>query len=66
MTRLAKAPLKEIMREEGCEIISEKGLLLYRDEVERYAYALANQVKRCATHAGRKTIFVEDVKLAVE
>jgi len=65
MAKLPKAPLREIMKEEGCTKVSAKGVITFREEVERYAYALANMSKACALHAGRTTINEADVKLAV-
>ena len=65
MAKLPKATLRTIMRDEGCQIVSERALIAYREEVERYAYALAEMCNACAKHGGRKTIKPEDVHLAV-
>ena len=66
MTKLPKATLRTFLRDEGVTRISGKGLELYREEVERYAYALANMSLKCATHAKRTTVVEADIKLAVE
>ena len=66
MTKLPRATCRQIMKEEGCELVSRKGLLAYREEVERYAYALANMANACAKHGNRKTILVEDIHLAIK
>ena len=66
MTKLPKATLRQIMREEGCMKVTAKGLEAYREEVERYAFALANMSLKCTTHGNRKTVNDKDIKLAVE
>ena len=66
MTKLSKAPLRQILKEEGGEFVADKALLLYREEVERYAYALASRCVAFSKHAGRKTVYVADVKIATE
>ena len=66
MTKLPKATLRSILKDEGVNRISGKGLELFREEVERYAYALAGMSLKCATHGKRKTVLDADIKLAVE
>jgi len=66
MTKLPKATLRTILRDEGVTRISGKGLELYREEIERYAYALANMSLKWANHAKRQTVNEHDIKLAVE
>jgi len=66
MTKLPKATLRQMMKEEGCIRVSERGLETFREEVERYAYALANMSLKCAKHGKRQTVNEQDIKLAVE
>lgn len=63
--KIAKAPLRQIMKEAGAEVVSEKGLEEYRREVERYAFLLGEMSVLCAKHAKRKKIMAEDIRLAV-
>jgi len=65
MVKLAKAPLREILKEEGAVLVSGRGLEEYRTEVERYAHALAEMAILCAKHGGRKTVKEADIRLAV-
>ena len=63
--KLPKAPLREILREQGGKRVSGKGLEEYRSEIERYAYALAEMTVLCAKHGKRMTVLPDDVQLAV-
>lgn len=62
---LQKTVLKKILKDEGAEIASDGGVVAFRQEVERYAHALAEQAVLCAKHGHRKTILKEDIQLAV-
>jgi histone H3/H4 len=66
MAKLAKAPLREMLKEKGASRVSDEGLEEYRKKVEQYAYALAEITILCAEHGNRQTIMARDVRLATK
>ena len=57
-------PLCTILRKEGAERISKEAREDFTRVVEEYAEKVARRSVEIARHVKRKTIFVEDIKLA--
>lgn len=66
MTKLPKAPMRKILGDVGAEYASHRAVSEMRKCVEDFAYALAEASVACSKHAGRKTVKIEDVKLAMK
>ncbi len=60
------AVVERILRKAGAERVSEDAKKAFRDVVEDMAYAVAEKAAELAKHAKRKTVKVEDVKLAIK
>lgn len=66
MTEIPRAPVTRILKEEGMERISKDAEQLALIAVEDYAHKLAGACADIAHHAGRKTLQVDDVELALK
>jgi DNA-binding protein len=66
MAEIPTAPFGRILVNAGAERTSDAALKAMREAVEDYAEALAEASVALAKHAGRKTVKVEDVKLAAK
>jgi histone H3/H4 len=60
------AVVERILRKAGAERVSEDAKKAFRDAVEDIAAAVAERAVELAKHAKRKTVKVEDIKLAVK
>jgi histone H3/H4 len=64
MTELPIAPIDRIIRKAGAERVSQEAADALANVMENYVIDLAERALILAKHAGRKTIRVEDVRLA--
>jgi len=60
------AVVERILRKAGAERVSEEAKKAFRDEVEEIVESIAERAVELAKHAKRKTVKVEDIKLAVK
>ncbi|MBC8357342.1 MAG: NFYB/HAP3 family transcription factor subunit [Candidatus Aminicenantes bacterium] len=58
------AAMEKILRSTGAERVSDKAKIALKTIIEEKAEQIANTAIRLATHAGRKTVKAEDIKLA--
>jgi len=65
MTELPKAAIVRIAKAAGAERVGEDAADALVKAVEAYAKALAKKATAIASHAGRKTLKAEDIKLAL-
>ncbi len=63
---LPLASIERIVRKAGVERISKEALQEMKKLIEEIALQLAQESAVLAKHAGRKTIRVEDIRLAAE
>lgn len=63
-SELGVSPMYRILKKSGAERISEESADELRRIIEDVALAVAKSAVDMATHAGRKTVKAEDVKLA--
>jgi histone H3/H4 len=55
-----------LVRKAGAERVSAEAVEKLREVLEDYAISVAKKAVDIAKHAGRKTVKVDDIKLAVE
>ncbi|MFH1306903.1 MAG: histone [Candidatus Micrarchaeota archaeon] len=61
---LPKAPVERLIRSSGAERVADAASAELADILEKIGYKIAEQAKKYAHHAGRKTIVAEDIKLS--
>ena len=66
LSELPKAPVARLMKKTGISRISGDAIYEMSEAMEDYGLELAAKAKDYAHHAGRKTIKVEDIKLALK
>ncbi len=64
MVELPIAPVDRIIRKAGAERVSQEAAQALATVMENYIIDLTERALTLAQHAGRKTIRVEDVRLA--
>jgi histone H3/H4 len=64
MSILPRAPFERILKKAGAKRISDKALKEMAEVVEEKLLQIAEEAVKLARHAGRKTIFPSDIKLA--
>ena len=63
---VALAAMEKLLRDAGAQRVSEDAKQALKEALEAYASRLGSDASKYATHAGRKTIKAEDVRLALE
>ena len=61
---LPLAAMEKILKQAGAERVSDKAKVALKDVIEERVAKIAADAVRLASHAGRKTVKEEDVKLA--
>ncbi|MBQ6218526.1 MAG: histone family protein [Methanosphaera sp.] len=64
MAEIPLAPVKRIIKNVGAERVSDDAVVELADAIEVTAEEIAFQAVKLSKHAGRKTVTVDDVKLA--
>jgi DNA-binding protein len=63
---IPRAPVARIMASGGPKRISEKAVEAFARILERKCLDIAKRASQLAKHAGRKTITIEDIRLALK
>ncbi len=66
MPELPLAPIERLIKKAGAERISEEATVALRDYLEKCAIKIAKNAVEYARHAGRKTVKVADIELAIK
>ena len=66
MAEIPKAPVTKIIRNAGAERVSEDATEEMVKLMEAEGEKIAKKAVSLAKHAGRKTVKVEDIRIAVE
>ncbi len=62
---LPLAPVERLLRKAGAARVSESAKVELAKAIEDYALKVAKKAAELAKHSGRKTVKVEDIKMAV-
>ena len=66
MNDLPLKPIDRLIRKSGANRVSEEAAEELEKALSEYGLELANMAKELASHAGRKTIHGDDIKLALK
>jgi len=66
MSELPLAPVDRLIRKAGAERVSAEAVEKMVEILEEKALEIAKKAVEIAKHAGRKTVKVEDIKLAAK
>lgn len=66
MSELPLAPLKRLFKQAGAERVSDDAMMILADNLEDQTSIIAENAINMAKHAGRKTVQVDDLELAIK
>ncbi|HIP74998.1 MAG TPA: histone family protein [Thermococcus paralvinellae] len=66
MGELLIAPVERLIRKAGTLRVSEEATKVLAEHLEEKAMEIARKAVELARHAGRKTVKVDDIKLAIK
>lgn len=66
MTEIPLAPVDRIIRKAGASRVSEDAAVAMAEILNDYGTEIAAVAARLASHAGRKTVVSDDIRLAMQ
>lgn len=66
MAELPNAPIERIIKNTGAKRVSKNATELMKESLEDFGTNLSKKASEFAAHAGRQTIYPEDIKLALK
>ncbi len=66
MAEFPLASISRIIRRGGADRVGEDAAEALAELIEEYGEKIASEANKLAKHAGRKTVKLEDIKLAVK
>ena len=63
---VALAAMEKLLKDAGAERVSEDAKAALKEVLEAQAAKIGADAAKFATHAGRKTVKAEDIKLAIK
>lgn len=61
---IPNAASERLLKNAGAKRVSEKGAVMFAKLIEDIAYEISDKASSLAKHAGRRTIMIDDIKLA--
>ena len=66
MARLAIAPVRDLMKENGAKLVAKDAVMKLVDYLEGRIEEVTRKAVGLAKHAGRKKVMMSDVNLAIK
>ncbi|MCL5433644.1 MAG: NFYB/HAP3 family transcription factor subunit [Candidatus Marsarchaeota archaeon] len=62
---ISTSTIKRILKEAGAERVSNDAIMIFHENINKFAYKVATRSVKFAKHAKRKTVDSSDIRLAM-